>query len=299
MRDFLAKCQKAGYTQHPLEGTDRDGLQTLVATVGVLFPNPTVAVISNPEKVHPDDVADHLREPNPSLVLLLVSDADKPSGKVLDGFPVAQTKIFSLPPFYKLDEHAADYARGLAKSRGVDLPDGLARAMVKRVGNDLGVVSFEVDKVVRLATALGVTLVEPQHLRATLAPLSELDGTSVADALGTRNARVISDELLRYKGSKKGDPTIELCGRTLSPTVLRWLQAAYLHGQGVTPAGAAGRVGSSPWFWENKVLPSARMWGVKGCRDLLKVIAQAQVAVFEGAISPWASLESGLLRLAK
>ena len=296
IREFIAKCSREGFTSHPLDGGDRGGMQNFMATVGVLFPIPTLLVVSNPEKITPEDVQGHLQSPISSLVLLLVSEQDKPSGGILDGFPANHTKLFNLPPFYKLDEYAAEYARELAKSRGVSLPDGLARAMVKLVGNDLGVVSFEVDKVVRLASALGVTMVEAGHLKATLAPLSEMDGTSLVDALGARNIRTISDELSRYKRSKKGDPTIEVCGRVLTPAVLRWFQAAYYHSHGVTPAGAAGRVGSSPWYWEHRVLPCARNWGVDGCRTLLGVIATAQESVFSGAVSPWGILESGLLR---
>lgn len=299
VRDFTAKCVASGYTVQPVDGADRGALQSILGTVGVLFPNPTLAVVTRPEKVAPDDVADHLREPNALLTLLLLSEDDKPTGGVLDGFPASQTKTFALPPFYKLDEHAADYARECAKSRGVDLTDALARAMVKRVGNDLGVVSYEVDKAVRLATALGVKDIEPSHLKGTLAPLTELDGTTVADALATRSARLIADELTRYKASKKGDPTIELCGRTITPTVFRWLQAATLHARGWSIIAAAGRVGASPWYWEHKVLPVARTWGVDGCREILTAVARAQSAVFDGAVNPWALLESGLLRVAR
>jgi DNA polymerase III delta subunit len=254
-------------------------------------------VISNPEKVHPEDVAYHLQEPNPGLVLLLVSEEDKPSGGVLNGFPPAQTKTFSLPAFYKLDEYAADYARELTRARGVDLPDGLARALVKKVGNDLGVISFEIDKVLRLVG--GVKVLEPVHFRGTIAALSELDGGFVADALGTRNVKLLSDELFRYKTSKRGDPTIELCGRTLTPTVFKWLQAAYLHTKEMSIMTAAGRVSASPWYWENKVLPCAKNWGVEGCQNLLSVVAKAQTAVFEGAINPWGILSSGVLKLAR
>lgn len=55
--------------------------------LGVLSTKPTLAVITRPEKLAPKDLADHLREPNPYLTLLLVSEADKPTGGVLDGFP--------------------------------------------------------------------------------------------------------------------------------------------------------------------------------------------------------------------
>jgi len=299
VRDFISKVVKDGYLLHPLDGSDRSGLQEVISSVGVLFSNHTLVVVTNPEKLRSEDVSDHLKDPSPYLLLLLVSEEDKPTGEVLDGFPAAHTKMFSLPPFYKMDEYAADYARELCRSRGVTLSDGLARALVKKVGNDLGVVSFEVDKAVRLVQALGTTSLEPTHVKATMAPLVELDGGNLVDALGTRNRRLISDELSRYKKSKKGDPTIEVCGRSLTPAILRWLQAAYLQGKGVSPASAAGRVGSSPWYWEHRVLPCARSWGVEGCTELLAVVASSQEAVFSGALHPWGVLESGVLRLAR
>lgn len=297
VRDFLTKCVANGYSIQPVDGADRGALQSLFSTVGILFPNPTVAVVTRPEKIDPSEVGSHLQESNPLLTLLLVSEADKPSGGILDGFPPSQTKTFSLPPFYKLDEYAAEYARTVSKSLGVDLPDALSRAMVKRVGNDLGVISYEAEKAARLARSLGVSVLEPAHIKGTIASLSELDGGAAVEALGMKNAKSLSDELSRYKSSKKGDPTIEFCGRSLTPSVFRWLQAATLHSRGWSVPAAAGRVGASPWYWENKILPVARVWGVGGCRDLLSVISRSQIAVFEGSVRPWGILESGLLRL--
>jgi DNA polymerase III delta subunit len=299
LREFTTRCVSEGWSLNPLDGADRNGLVSLLSTVGVLFPTPTVAVITRPEKVSPDDVRDHLQSPEPSLCLLFVSESDKPSGGVLDGFPQAQIKSFSLPPFYKLDEHAAEFSIALAKSRGVNLPDRLARALVRAVGNDLGVLSYEVDKVSRLASALGDSDIAPTHLKGTIAPLTEMDGTTLVEALGTRSRKALSDELSRYKASKKGDPTVELCGRTLTPSVFRWLQAATLHAKGISVASAAGRVGSSPWYWEHKVLPPAKVWGIDGCRELLESVARAQTAVFSGFVSPWGLLESSLLKLSR
>lgn len=299
LRNLTAKFVMDGYTIRPCDGSDRADLQAIMASIGVLFENNTLVVITHPEKVVPEDVADHLQDPITCLLLLLVSEEDKPSGGILDGFPAAHTKLFPLPPFYKMDEHAADYARELCKAEGVDLPEVLARALVKKVGNDLGIVSFEVDKAVRLTKRLGVKVLEPAHLKGTIASLTEQDGGTLVDALGTRNRRHISEELLRYKKSKRGDPTIEVCGRSLTPAVLRWLQASYLQGKGVSPAAAAGRVGASPWYWEHRVLPCARNWGVPGCRELLEVVGNAQESVFSGAVNPWGILESGVLRLAR
>lgn len=296
LRNLVTKFQSEGYAIYPVDGEDAETLGNLIATTGVLFTNNALVIVSHPEKMDlSDTILEHLRNKDPFLTLVLVSESDKPTGDVVKQVPKQNIKSFSLPAFYKLDEHAAGYAQEHAKSQGILLPADLAMAMVKRAGNDLGVVTFEVDKAVKLAQYLGNTTLTPQHVKQTIAPLLELDGSVLMDAIGMRRLNKVADELHRYSQSKRADPTIEFCGRTMTPTVLRWLQASYLHEKGTAPSAAAGRVGSNPWYWEHKVLPQALSWGVLGCKKLLAVVSRSQVAVFEGALSPWGILETGIL----
>jgi len=224
---------------------------------------------------------------------LLVCEADK-LPPPLDAVPKKLVRSFPLPAFYKLEEHASGFCVEEAKSRGKSLDPSLASALVRKVGTDLGILSFEIQKASLYAADSEKIL--PEHLRVTIAALVETDGSAISEALAAMNAKALLSEMDRFRKSKGADPTIELCGRVLSPTILRWLQAAHLHASGLSPSAAAGSVGSNPWFWEKIVLPAALRWKVAGCSRLLQVIASAQEATFRGSVSPWNLLESGLIR---
>lgn len=297
VRTIVTAKSAAGWTITELEGTDHEGVQRLLSSSGVLFDGQTLVVVTTPEKLPQGLMASHSKDSEPTVVFLLVYDTDKPTGPIADLVPKTCTRFFSLPPFYKLEDYAVKFIREECRSQGITVEDPLAVALTRKVGLDLGVLSFEVDKACQLAKSLGVGALTPEILRDTIAPLSEVDGTALIDAIGSQNLKRVSSEFHRYLLSKGGDPTVELCGRVLSPTILRWLQAAHLHESGVSPTAAAGRMGANPWYWENKVLPPARNWGVLGCKNLLAVVAKSQVAVFNGGVNPWVILESGILRL--
>lgn len=281
-----------GWSVIPVDaGVSGDVEQSLSSTS--LFGANTLLVVSRAEKLSPAILKSQLDDPDPSVVLLLVSDADK-LAPPLDSVPKALVKTFSLPAFYKMEEHATAFCVEEAKAYKRELAPALATALVRKVGTDLGVLAFEVQKAALYAT--GADKLTADHFRATVAPLLESDGSAIADALATQNRKLFMSEMDRFRKSKGGDPTIELCGRVISPTVLRWLQAAHLHASGLSPQAAAGSVGANPWFWEHKVLPAALRWKITGCVQIVRVVAAAQEATFRGSVSPWGLLEAGLVR---
>lgn len=283
---------REGWTITKVEGSEKDPLDSVFA-MSRMFSSGNLAVVSNPEKLPEKDVSGHISDPDPNLILVLVSESDKPSGPILDLVPKSNAKVFPLPPFYRMEEYASDFVVSELKSLGRGIDPTLARDLVRKVGTNLGVLSFEVQKVCHLVESGGK--VEPKDLRSSLSALAETDGSAVVDSLGFRDRVALARELVKFRKSRGADPTIELCGRVLTPTLIRWLQAAHLEKVGMSPAAAAGSVGSNPWFWEHKVLPPARSWGVEGSARLLKIVAKSQTLVFQGAISPFAYLEAALL----
>ena len=292
VRKITSTRAREGWSVIPVDaGVSGDVEESLGATS--LFGANTLLVVSRAEKLSPALLKSQLDDPDPSVVLLLVSDSDKLASP-LDSVPKALVKTFSLPAFYKMEEHATAFCVEEAKSRGKVLDPSLASALVRKVGTDFGILAFEIQKVTLYAGDAEKIL--PEHLRATVAALVETDGSAIAEALSVQNSRTLLLEMDRFRKAKGSDPTIELCGRVLSPTVIRWLQAAHLHASGLSPSAAAGSVGANPWFWEKKVLPAALRWRVLGCARLLQVIASAQEATFRGSVSPWNLLEAGLIR---
>jgi DNA polymerase III delta subunit len=292
VRKIASTRAREGWSVIPVDaGVSGDVEESLASTS--LFGANTLLVVSRAEKLSPAILKSQLDDPDPSVVLLLVSDADKLTPP-LDSVPKALVKTFSLPAFYKMEEHATAFCVDEAKAYKRELAPALATALVRKVGTDLGVLAFEVQKAALYAT--GADKLTADHFRATVAPLLESDGSAIADALATQNRKLFMSEMDRFRRAKGGDPTIELCGRVISPTVLRWLQAAHLHASGLSPQAAAGSVGANPWFWEHKVLPAALRWKIAGCVQIVRVVAAAQEATFRGSVSPWGLLEAGLVR---
>lgn len=298
VRGVRSQYETGGFTPLDVSGDDHGHLSQILSTTGVVFDNKVLCVIqTKADKVPVSLLTEHGQDKDPVVVLFLVlSGVEKPPAVLTDHVPKSATRVFGSPPFYKLEDFAVDFVQDEVKSLGCTIAGDLATALVRKVGTDLGTLDYEVLKACHLTKAGGGKDVTPAIVRLSMAPLVESDGTTVVEALGARNARRLCQELDRYRFTKGGDPTIELCGRVLSPTVLRWLQAAHMSESGVSPGAAAGRIGSNPWYWENRVLPQARAWGVRGSYELLRVIAQAQGHVFQGSLSPWTFLESGLLR---
>jgi DNA polymerase III delta subunit len=292
VRKVTSTRAREGWNVLPVDaGVSGDVEESLASTS--LFGANTLLVVSRAEKLAPSLLRSQLDDPDPSVVLLLVTDADK-LVPPLDSVPKALVKTFSLPAFYKMEEHASAFCVEEAKSHKRELAPSLATALVRKVGTDLGVLAFEIQKAVLYST--GSDKLTADHFRVTVAPLLESDGSAIADALAAQNRKMFLSEMDRFRKAKGGDPTVELCGRVISPTVLRWLQAAHLHASGLSPQAAAGSVGANPWFWEHKVLPAALRWKVSGCAQIIRVVASAQEATFRGSVSPWGVLEAGMIR---
>lgn len=299
LRSIVSKHVRDGWTTHEMVGSEGEGpLGTLLSTTGVLFAQSALCILRKPEKA-PEGLQKllkvHSTDTDPMVVVLLVYETDKPSGPLWEMVPKSCHKGFTLPPFYKMEEAAVSFIQ--EEARGFKIEQPLAQALVRKVGLDFGVLSFEVSKATTLARSMGTTTITPEIVKQTMAPLAEMDGSSILDALSARSALRLAREMDGYRRVKGTDPTIEFCGRVLSPTLLRWLQACHLHASGVSPQVAAARLGSNPWYWENKILPQARVWGIQGCSKMLSLVARSQEAVFSGFINPWGLLESGLLRL--
>jgi len=282
-----------GWNVLAVDGKEKGALDAVFAT-SMMFGTPTLCIVENAEKVDPGVIRSQVTDPDPNVTVVLVTESDKPSAAVFESVPKESVKIFTLPPFYKREEYATNFAVAEAKARGCVLDPTLAGALVKKVGADLGVLSFEI---LKAATYAGPGTITAEHLREVMAPLMEADGTAVLEALGSKNLKRLMLEMAKYRETRGGDPTIELCGRIITPAVTRWLQAAHMHQSGMSAGAGAGAVGANPWYWEHKVLPYAVRWRVGGCAALIRAMARAQTLVFQGAVSPWSYLESSVFEL--
>jgi len=261
----------------------------------------TLLVVKSTGKVPVDALVDHHKDHDVDVTVLVhhlgKSKAKSAFGKLAKALPKDAHQTFAKPSPFKEEELAIEFcvqeARlGYAKR----LDPKFARALVVRVGTELGFLSFEVQKAAMLAGLRGYDEIKPEHLGQTMARISEASVWPFLDALGKKSVKPMMQALARVQETSSGDATMKVVG-IIRSTVLQWLQVANMHAQHVPPNQAASQLGINPWKYTNILLPAAMRWGENDLMNLVDVLASAESSVRRGSIAPWEFFESRLLGL--
>ncbi len=263
----------------------------------MFFTGNSLAVVSNPHKGDLDLYREHRKTKNATAVLLLHHEGE-PKGNTKFGKFVKELgpkahQRFSAPNKWKAADEAAEFVVREAKTQhGKTITARLARALVQRAGSDFGVLVFEIRKMALLASAEGSSTIEAEHIKQGMAELVEVDIGLLLDAFRGRNRRALTNILHRIKLRSSKDPTMMVC-RLLGSEATKWLQAASL--KHMPPKAAAAELGINAWYFENKILPVAKLWGLPALAHLISALAAGERGVLDGHNSPWIGLCCGLL----
>ena len=271
----------------PLDGSDSQidlNIEQVFST-STLFNQKMLIHISDADQVKNLSFLEHTSED--IIVLLESKKKTKPKSKKTK---TASVKMFNEPPFYKVEGHAIDFLMDEVASRGFSLDPTLAKKIVQAVGKDLGILTFEALKMCSMSSSEDITV---GVVKATLAPIAEIGPDQIIHSLETKDLNRLLRSMRKYRGHQKYDPTILLCGRYLSPLFFKWLQASsspYLAKE------TAEKVGSSSWYWKNKIVPPSKRWGTEGILELIQGVSEVQGSVRRGIFSPWTLLETHLVK---
>ena len=175
--------------------------------------------------------------------------------------------------------------------------DGLADNLVGVIGDDLGIVAFEVMKAATLAKALGLVTISKEILQATIRVSAEVDLSPTIDALALRDVAGVLRGLARMDAATVGDAGMLVLRAKGGATeaALTWLRIASLP-PGLSDADVAESVGTPLWAVQKRDLPAARRWGVAGLRRLVRALAEVERGIVEGRIpSTWKAIEAALV----
>jgi DNA polymerase III delta subunit len=294
IQTVLDSKRAEGWSIEKVDGSDavavRDALNG-----NSLFATRTLAEVHHPEKIPLELLEKHRKDQQPVTTLLLhiEGNLDKRTkfGKFVKQLS-AFHKAFPLPKEWKAPEVAVEFLLEEAERHGKTIRPALARALVGFVGYDLGMLSFEVDKMACLADAKGSSIIDAEEIRGAMAPIGAASVSPLLNALSARNRKQLLRSMDRVRRTSKDDPTMRVCG-LLSYHVLNWMKAAYL--EALPPAAAAEELGLNKWLFETKILPPAKLWGQSGTVILARGIARAQRAVLSGAVNPWLWLKVQLV----
>lgn len=297
----LREARNMGYT---VEQTDMSSLAESLSGIMVMFGGDQKSFFwaKTSGKVDYDLIAEQAKAA-PDAPRLLIwyegePDARTTFAKNLDKLPKGTVLRFSAPSDFKADGEAALFLVQEMKGYGYSLGADLAIAIVERAGSDFGVLYFEALKLNALLKAENAPEITPQLVSLSLASLGDATAIQFVDALRGRNPKQVARLLSRIrKTTPNGSAAVkEMVGRTLSTLTLT-LQAADLHERGKDPKEAAAQVGQNPWYYENKILPFAKVWGRQRLADLVKHFARCDRSVLQGVVDPWIAFEIGILRI--
>jgi len=270
------------------------------AVNGDMFnPRETLAVVLSPESADLELLERHHTSQG-ALTTLLLHIEGEPDGRTKFGKAVKTIwasvhKNFPLPTEWKAPQVAIEFVQAEATRQGFQMPVALAQALMERSGTDLGVLAFEMQKILILAKLAGVTVVDVFHVKGGMAPIAEASVMPIVEALARQQPKKLLKALnafYRTSRDDRSDLTIRI-SRLLASSITKWLQILSL--DSMPPKAIAEELGVHPGFLENKLLPAARRWGKQGTIRLIADLAASERAVLNGAIDPWVVLTSRLL----
>lgn len=276
------------------------------ATAGMaLFDANVLVVVENPEALPPDTYEEHLTA-GPDTVTLLLNHEGEPDRRTKFAKWIEQHRDihrgFTAPKPWDEIEVGAKFVVEEAQYRQKQFdPPDLAGALVRRVGTELGFLSFEVMKLAALTTALGTDTILPEHLRAVMSEVSEAGMQPILDALALRDRKRLAAALAHTEKTSSVPPSslTMKAARILAPTALNWMSVSALLAEGRQASEMASVLGLNPWFLANKILPAASRWPRQDAIRLVRLLAASERAVFDGHLDPWTELSAGLLQIVR
>ena len=178
------------------------------------------------------------------------------------------------------------------------LPANLSKAMVRAIGTDLGVLSYEMGKVTALARFKGSTQIEVADVTALIRGKAGAEMQPIRDALAAADAKMMAKALSKMHRKAASDPTMLLLRARGGPADLayRWLQAAMLLERGTSTQQIVSRLGSPSWVTERTTIPAAKKWGTRNLVALVRDLSHTDRGLLRGIPAPWVACEAALLK---
>jgi len=297
LREFLAFNEKSGRLTERVDGKAPGAVSTSLSG-GFLFSAPTQVVVTNLQERDFPLVLEHQDSGSTSTILILFYPG-KPRGNTKFGKflkKIGAHQTFEQPDRWKAPEEAASFVVKEAHVQGFKIDPALASAIVSKVGVDFGMLAFEVFKSGVLAQARGSDKILPEHVKQTMATIGEATFDGLFKAMETAHPKRLARALSQIRAKSRQDMTMGVC-RSVGPLAVKWLCSASMKEAGMSDTVAASTMGLNPWYYRNKIVPVAQVWGKSRLEQLVAAFASSERAVLSGQLDPWAGLTCRLLRV--
>ena len=314
---MLREAKSRGYRQVEVAAGDGEGLSALLSS-GFLFADATIAVVESATQVKrakkkkaSEDASeptggwseeslalllDHAKSSDTDVVIIILHEGEAAptslAAQVGAAIPKQLNHVFLAPKPWDEQKVAVKFLLAEMGRHGKSMSEDLAESVVKKVGVEMGLLSFEALKFATLLQADGRAEATPQDVAPVMAALGTEDWEALKIALGRRDARGVSRAISDIR-SGPGRDAVPKALSIVTHSLVQWMFAAALHESGVTPDEAAARAGVNPYRYKNFILPPATQWGSNALEVLYKSVVEVNVR--KGHIDPWLALESTLV----
>ncbi|MGL4567298.1 MAG: hypothetical protein ACRCU6_02070, partial [Fusobacteriaceae bacterium] len=208
--DFLS----SRYLNTLLEKSKNPGIYDSPLNMAGSFDGADLVVIHNPEDMKDLSVYSALNEiKDLRVVLFFLGDVkgNTKVGKFIASLPKEQHKTFPLPPPWKLHGEACSFLLEEVKKYGKTFShEKLSSLLIERVGTDLGVLSYELLKLVHASDP--EKTITPEHFKGSLSLVFDVGLDGLVDGLRHRDTKKVAKSLYAINPSMKKESLFRILG---------------------------------------------------------------------------------------
>lgn len=279
------KEQKTAEGYEIREAENKEEIDSAIQ-VGLFDTNPLLVIIHNANKLPKADL-ERILVASESFELVLI---DKGTAKLKATHPQLKTETIDEPK--KLEEWCTQFIQDHLKTDyGITIEPNLAKAIISRIGTDLGHIVFECYKYSFLAKD---GKLEPKAIASVLAQINDVEGTKLIDAI----KRLSPKDFLKVANQmekNKDDPTMGFLAGIYTYSVSLWLEVGLLLAKGVSPKDMSNYIKMNPWYVENILVPEVKNIGLDKIKKFVKIGSESEYGVLTGQRDVWNCLKTRII----
>jgi len=287
-RDITQEYRANGYEIREVDCRKDDVVSSF--HMGLFDTDPIFVVLTNPTKDR--KLAKHLEEIGSCEVLIVHTNDRLP--KALDGYLVQK---YDEPQYDdEKKDWAADWLHKYAHKYAKNIDPVLCRAVVNRVGVDLGALRWEM---VKYVYASGENEeITPKIVGGLISDLTEANFIDLSTAIFERNAKAFLKMCSKIEKSSKSDQTMAVCNGLLLTNCINLLEVGLRVDAKMKLDGIAEDLNKNPYAIKNYIAPKIYSFGgTPNLRKLLLILAKCENNVVSGGRDSWLKFKVGVLGL--
>lgn len=285
-RDIMCEYRANGYEIREFD-CKTDVLEG-VFEAGLFDTDPIFVVLTNPSKNK--KIASYLKDTGTSDVLVVHKNDRLP--KALEGFMYRKLD----EPQYddQKKEWASNWLHKYAQKYSKNIDPVLCRAVVNRVGCDLGALRWEA---VKYVYAVGEEEeITPNIVVNLVSDLTEANFIDLSNAIMERNHKAFIKVCEKIERSSKTDQTMAVCNGILLSNCINLLEVGLRVDTKMNLDDIAQDLNKNPYAIKNYIAPKIYSFGgTINIRRLLHVLYDCENNVVSGGRNSWLKFKVGVL----